>query len=432
MPRPADPPVTPASRTRPAVIVILAAVGCAAAALAPAAAPASAAPGPPGPAGKPAATAYVANLGSGTVSRVDTATGRTEPAVRVGRRSLPLAIAVTPNGTTVYVASYLASTVTPISTRTGRPGHPVKVPRLPDYLTVAPNGKTVYVASEISASDQEPGRGTPISTATDQAGKSLRTGIDPGPIVVSPDSRNAYVLTDGFSSQAGGGNVTVISTATDTVRRLVRFPGAAPVDLAMTPDGRTIYVASQDSPAALIPIPTATLRRGKPIRVGGYPDTVTTGPDSATVYVFTTGGQVVAVRTRTGQIAWTAHVGGVPAELEIFGGEQPNLAVTPGGRTLYALSDQPGPEPGSAPGFVTAVSAATGRPGHRIPVCRAAELVEVTPNGRAAYVVCAPFRVVRDRGEFGIGTVIPISTATNQARRPIRVGRGPMALVIAP
>ena len=58
----------------------------------------------------------MANLGSGTVTPIQTATNTALPPIKVGR--LPTAIAITPDGTTAYVANSDSTMVTPIQTAT--------------------------------------------------------------------------------------------------------------------------------------------------------------------------------------------------------------------------------------------------------------------------------------------------------------------------
>jgi YVTN family beta-propeller protein len=369
--------------------------------------------------GKAPAAAYIANLGSGTVTRIDTATNRLEAPVRLGPRSGPIAVAVTPDGKTAYVASIESSTVTPVSTSTGRPGRPIRVPRAPDHLAVTPDGKTLYVASQVNGNADEPGWVTPIATATNRAGRPVRVGIDPGPIVIGPRGTSIYVLTSGFRPRSGGGNVTVITTATDTIRKVIRLPqGSSPVDLAVTPDGRTLYVASQAGPSALIPVPADTLRPGKPIGISGNPQLLTMAPDGSAVYVLASNGEVTRVSTRTDRASWSV----------LLYGELDDLAIGPNGHTLFVLSNMAG----YAPGFVRLLNAVTGRLGRRVQVCRAAELVAVTPGGRGAYAVCSPLRGFNGQGGLGVGTVVPVSTATGRAGRAISVGRGPIAIAVAP
>jgi YVTN family beta-propeller protein len=389
---------------------------------------------------------YVANLESGSVSRINTATNRAERPVTLGRKSVPFAIVTAPNGRTVYVANYGTSTVTPISTRTGRRGKAIKVPRGPDYLAITPNGKTLYVASEINSNDQEPGRVTPISTATRKAGRPLRVGIDPGPIEITPDSKSVYVATAGLSLN-GVGNVTVIKAVAHRVRAVIRL--ADPLGMVLTPDGRKLYVASENdsppgcspppaqsaasasrtsrppgspaaaSPAALcgqlIPIRTATDRPGRRIRIGD-PAMLAVAPGGQAVYVLTDSGAITKVSTRTSKVGWSARPVGNPYY----------LAITPNGRTLYALGDTTS----SRPGFVIPIATLNGTAGKRIPVGRSPGLIAFSRGGRAAYVLCAPFRVVKNTLTFGVGMVVPVGTATRKAGRPIRVGRGPIAMTI--
>jgi DNA-binding beta-propeller fold protein YncE len=56
-----------------------------------------------------------------------------------------------------------------------------------------------------------------------------------------------------------------------------------------------------------------------------------------------------------------------------------------------------------------------------IPVAAEAIAIAITPDGKTAYAV-----------SLAKGTVTPIATATNTPGRPIKVGRGAFAIVIAP
>jgi YVTN family beta-propeller protein len=72
-------------------------------------------------------------------------------------------------------------------------------------------------------------------------------------------------------------------------------------------------------------------------------------------------------------------------------------------------------------GTVTPVNTATNQAGRPIRVGRGPVGIAITPNGRTAYVT-----------NSDSGTVTPIDTATNQAGPPIRVGPGPLSIVITP
>ena len=91
-----------------------------------------------------------------------TATGTARQADQ-GRRSGPTAIAITPDGKTAYVANLDSGTVTPIRTATNTALPPIKAGRHPDAIAITPDGKTAYVANDGS------GTVTPIRTATNTA-----------------------------------------------------------------------------------------------------------------------------------------------------------------------------------------------------------------------------------------------------------------------
>jgi YVTN family beta-propeller protein len=70
---------------------------------------------------------------------------------------------------------------------------------------------------------------------------------------------------------------------------------------------------------------------------------------------------------------------------------------------------------------VTPISTATNRASRPIKVGDRPLTIAITPDGRTAYVV-----------NFGTGTVTPIATATNTPGRPIKVAAHPFAIAIAP
>jgi YVTN family beta-propeller protein len=69
---------------------------------------------------------------------------------------------------------------------------------------------------------------TPITTATDKAGKAINVGSFPWAIAVTPNGKTAYV------ANSGSGTVTPIGTATNTAGKVINV-GAAPVSIAITP-----------------------------------------------------------------------------------------------------------------------------------------------------------------------------------------------------
>jgi DNA-binding beta-propeller fold protein YncE len=79
---------------------------------------------------------YVANFQSGTVSRIDTAAGRAERPVVLGRRSGPSALVTVRSRRILYVAEFGSGMVTPVRTATRRAGRPIPVGAGPLALTL--------------------------------------------------------------------------------------------------------------------------------------------------------------------------------------------------------------------------------------------------------------------------------------------------------
>jgi len=89
----------------------------------------------------------------------------------------------------------------------------------------------------------DPGTVTPIDTATSQAGAAIKVGNGPGDIAITPNGRTAYVANFGGGSVAGD-TVTPISIATGKAGKPItvgRFPGP----IAITPNGKTAYAGGE-------------------------------------------------------------------------------------------------------------------------------------------------------------------------------------------
>ena len=90
-----------------------------------------------------------------------------------------------------------------------------------------------------------------------------------------------------------------------------------------------------------------------------------------------------------------------------------NMVITPDGKTLYAVADEP------FSGAIIPISTASNTAGRPIPF--AADSIAITPDGKTLYAAGRP-------------GVVPISTATNTVGRPIRPAgwQGVPALWITP
>ena len=72
---------------------------------------------------------------------------------------------------------------------------------------------------------------------------------------------------------------------------------------------------------------------------------------------------------------------------------------------------------------MTPINTATNKAGKAIKVGSYPFNIAITPNGKTAYAV---------NDNFNSGTVTPIRTATNTALKAIKVGKGPYAIAITP
>jgi YVTN family beta-propeller protein len=289
--------------------------------------------------------AYVANLGTigtvGTVSVIDTATNKVVATLQVPQGAD--AVAVTPDGKHVYVASQGANNVSVIDAATNTvltgPGFPIPVGSVPDAIAITPDGKHAYVANGGTASVS----GTTVSvidTATNAVVATVPVGLEPTGVAVTPDGKHVYVV-NAFSN-----SVSVIDTTTNTVEAATLAVGIFPLAVAVTPDGKHAYVTNTGAipgpttgigPAisgtvSVIDTATNTVE-STVIAVGNAPNAVAVTPDGKHVYVPNAGSSNVSViDTATNTVVATVPVaGGTPAA----------VAVTPDGKHVYVTNETP-------------------------------------------------------------------------------------------
>ena len=166
-----------------------------------------------------------------------------------------------------------------------------------------------------------PGTVTPVNLVTRRAGPAIGVGADPQAIAITPDGKTAYV------ANSGSGTVTPIAVVTDAAGPAITV-GTDPQAITITPDGKTAYVANSGS-GTVTPIAVATGLAGPPIRVGAYPRAMALTPDGRTLYVLNwEGGSVTPIATGTDRAGRPIRVGSFPFA----------IAIAPGGRTAYVAN----------------------------------------------------------------------------------------------
>jgi YVTN family beta-propeller protein len=277
--------------------------------------------------------AYVALAGSGsTVGNGSTLVevtlspppeGISSP-IRVG--TYPDAVAVAPGGRLALVANYSSNTVTPIVLPSNKVLPAVNAGAGPADVVIAPDGSTAYVT------DANSDTVTPINLRTFKPGKPIVVGNGPQGIVVTPDGSRAYVADAGaiIAGQSGtiGHDVTPIDLSTGKALTPIRV-GNAPVGIAVTPDGSTVFVTNLNS-ESVTPITVASDTPGASIATAGGPVAVVVAHNDAWVVNTPAGGEGNNLQP----ISVTSGVAGKPIKLP--NGAQ-NLAVLPNGSTAWVV-----------------------------------------------------------------------------------------------
>lgn len=179
---------------------------------------------------------YVANLthngNFGTVSTIDAASSSVIRTTPVGRQ--PRSIAVAPNGKHVYVGNNEDATLSVMHASDGSIVATVVLHNSPEGVTVSPYDRAAYVAVTDGVAI--------VSSATHQVVANVNLGLGRlgSGIEVSPKGDWIYYVS---ADDRGAGTVTAISASTLTVARTMEV-GRWPRGIAVTPDGRRLYVAN--------------------------------------------------------------------------------------------------------------------------------------------------------------------------------------------
>lgn len=200
--------------------------------------------------------AYVGNFKDSTVSVIDTDTEQVLATVPVAAG--PDGIVIAPGGRSVFVSGAGASTVSEIDAGTDRVTRGIEVGQGPQGLAMTTDGKWLLVA--VNGDD----RVAFVDTAAH--GVSATVPVPkPHTIAIRPDGRQAYVA----SQEPGHFALVVIDLATRAV--VTRIPlDKAPRDLEFDADGKALYLTLAGVPAVQVLDP-ATQAWGAPVPTGASP-----------------------------------------------------------------------------------------------------------------------------------------------------------------
>lgn len=170
---------------------------------------------------------------------------------------------LSPDGTTLYVSTN-DDTIIPVAAATVRPGHPIQLPRghardaEPDLLALTADGKILYADLQWSPGNSLLDEVVGVNLATGKAVPFDYHARDGDGMVLAPDGRTLYLITDGYDYD-GNPQPYLIAVSTATGKQVGQplvLPDA-PMDQAITPDGRTLYVAGTNT-VFRVPLSLAT------------------------------------------------------------------------------------------------------------------------------------------------------------------------------
>jgi DNA-binding beta-propeller fold protein YncE len=286
------------------------------------------------------ALVYVPNSGEGTVDVISQRTFRVVAHFAVG--ALPQHVTPSWDLRTLYVTNDEGNSLTPIDPRTARPGRPIAVADPYNMYFTADGRFAIVVAEARHELDFRDARTMALEHALNVPACA---GVDHMDYTI--DGRYALVSCE-FA-----GRVMVVDLAAQRVTKTIELaPGAMPQDVKLSPDGSVFYVADQAMGGVwLIDAHTMTVL-----------ELVATGAGAHGLYASRDAGELYVSNRGEGSVSVLSFATRRPvAKWRLPGGGSPDMGgVSADGRVLW-LSGRYSAE-------VYAISTATGRLLHRIPV----------------------------------------------------------------
>jgi YVTN family beta-propeller protein len=247
----------------------------------------------------------------------------------------PAAVAVSPDGQRIYVSFIAEDTILALSASTyqavGLVGVDPRVESTTPAAAVSPDGTRVYFTrfTDVDAHKKD-GSLLVIDSTANKLLATVPVGVLPSAVAVSPDGRWVYVANE-YS-----GSVSVIDTASNQVSVTV-IVGGAPSSLAFSPDGARVYVAGTTGDPSdrnrgrgtVSVIDTAAGQVTAHVSVDDFPRTAAVSPDGKRIYVTHVRGPISVIDTATNSLV------GV-----VKGAREPGAAtVSPDGKRVYVGDD---------------------------------------------------------------------------------------------
>jgi DNA-binding beta-propeller fold protein YncE len=291
------------------------------------------------------------------------------------------------------------------------------VPRVP----AVPTG-TAYVISSGA------GTVTPIDLATNTAGEPIDVSGEPIAMAVTPDGKTAYVASGATNSgrePTMAQTVTPVDLTTNTPGKPITLDDP-PQAIAIAPDGKTAYVIDGFPSRTVTPIDLATSKPGKPVALSAPPYEIAMAPDGKTAYLIVAVGADYAPRPRNLYYfaPFDLASGKLGKQIKLSSGQPESIAIAPDGKTAYVVGQS-----SRTVITVTPIDLRTLKTGKLISFRTkpwpknyfgSPLAIAVAPDGATAYVT------------NGIAsTLTPINLATDTPGKPISLGGKPGGDAIA-
>lgn len=208
---------------------------------------------------------------------------------------------VTPDGK-LFISSEDTGMLVVVDIESGKTIASLPAGEEPEGVNASPDGRFIFVTSE---SDNEV---SIVDTAAEKVVARIPVGERPRNTAFSPDGIKAYVPGE------SDGSVTVIDTTRKVALRTVRIRNGdvRPMDLVVSPDGKTVYVTTGRG-GTVLSLDAETLAEKKEVAVGKRPWGLAISPDGK--YLFTANGpsnDVSVVDTATMTVVDTVPAGDGP------------------------------------------------------------------------------------------------------------------------
>ena len=306
----------------------------------------------------------------------------------LGTVLLMFTLAANAAGPKAYVGNFKDNSVSVIDTGTGLVVATVPVSAGPHGMSATPDGRTVYVSGDGSSEVSV------IDATSDRVIRKIEVGKTPHGLAMTPDGK---LLLAGVY---GEDRVALIDTSTQAIVATVPVP--KPHTIAIRPDGKVAYVASQEpGKFALVVVDLATRSVARTLPLEKTPRDLEFGHDGRALYFTMAGVNAIAVLDPTSdKVIAQIPTGASPHLANFFRGASAGTAVVQG------------------PGDLQLFDPATNAPLKTIAVGKQPHWMAATSDGKRIYVT--------NEGSNDV-TVVDLAVGTTST---IAVGNAPRKVVV--